>query len=119
MKLKQEDKLQSECLKWFRLQYSNIGKLMFSVPNGGNRNVEEAKKLKLTGVTAGVSDLILLIQNNGYGALCIEMKVGKNKQTEIQHEWELLAISHRNKYVICRSFDEFKKEIELYLKPNL
>jgi len=112
-----EDKLQFECVKWFRYQYPELKKLLFAVPNGGSRNQMEAHKLKMTGVVAGVSDLILLVQkyNCGIGAVCIEMKACKGKQTELQHEWELSAISHGNKYVICRSFDEFKAEIESYL----
>jgi len=79
-------------------------------------------------VTAGVSDLLLLIPKHGYGCLCIELKVRKGDiyniagvnhivktngtQSQLQHEWELSAISNGNKYVICRTFDEFKREIE-------
>ena len=47
--------------------------------------------------------------------VAIEMKVGKGKQSLTQHEWELEAISAGNKYVICRSIDEFMKEVNQYL----
>lgn len=120
-----EDKLQSECVRWFRYQYSDLKKVLFAVPNGGkresrinqygNRYSPEAQKLERMGVIAGVSDLILLTPMHGYGALCIEMKVGKGKQSLTQHEWELEAISAGNKYVICRSIDEFMKEVNQYL----
>ena len=122
-----EDKLQSECLRWFRYQHSNLKKVLFAVPNGGkresrinqygNRYSPEAQKLERMGVVAGVSDLILLTPRHGYGALCIEMKVGKGKQSPAQHEWELEAISAGNKYVICRSVDEFMNEVNQYLAP--
>lgn len=114
-----EDKLQSAAIKWFRLQYPEYRLLCFAVPNGGSRNAFEAHKLKLTGVTPGVSDLILLVQRHGYGALCIELKNGKHgKQSPAQHEWELAALSAGNKYVICRNVDEFMSEIMSYLESK-
>lgn len=112
-----EDILQISCIKWFRYQYPGLRKMLFAVPNGGSRNAIEAHKLKMTGVTAGVSDLILLTPRHGYGALCIELKAGKGKQSSSQHEWELEAISAGNKYVICRSIDEFMNEVNQYLTP--
>jgi hypothetical protein len=111
-----EDLLQKSCIKWFRLQYAALSKMLLAVPNGGKRNVREAAKLKSMGVTAGVSDLILLVQRHGYGSLCIELKNGKKgRQSQAQHEWELNAITYVNKYVIWRSVDEFMKEVNEYL----
>jgi len=110
-----EDILQINCIKWFDLQYRELYILLHHSPNGGLRNVIEASKFKRMGVRAGFPDLILLVQRHGYGSLCIELKSGKGKQTPLQHEWELLALSHGNKYVICRSFDEFKETINNYL----
>ena len=110
-----EDKLQSECVRWFDYQFPDIRKMLHHSPNGGFRNIIEASKFKKMGTRAGFPDLILLIQRKGYGSLCIEMKVGKGKQTPLQHEWELEALSNGNKYVICRTFDEFKREVESYL----
>lgn len=112
-----EDKLQSECVRWFRYQYHDLKKVLFAVPNGGSRNDIEAHKLKMTGVVAGVSDLILLTPRHGFGALCIEIKVGNGKQSTSQQEWELEAISAGNQYVICRSIDEFMNEVNQYLAP--
>ena len=62
------------CVSWFRLQYPDIGKLLFAVPNGGARGRTEAAIMKAEGVTAGVTDLILLLGRGGFNALCIEMK---------------------------------------------
>ena len=111
-----EDELQKNCVTWFRLQYPKHRQMLFAVPNGGNRNIREAARLKAQGVTAGVADLILLVGNSMNNALCIEMKIGKGKQSENQIEWEKSAVSHGNAYVVCRSFDEFKETIDLYLK---
>jgi len=122
-----EDILQISCIKWFRYQYPGLRKMLFAVPNGGkresrinqygNRYSPEAQKLERMGVIAGVSDLILLTPRHGFGALCIEMKVGKGRQSLAQQEWELEAISAGNKYVICRSVDEFMNEVNQYLAP--
>jgi len=111
-----ESTLQQNCIKWFRYQYPRLAKLLFAVPNGGRRDVIEAKRLKAEGVVSGAPDLILLIGDSKYNALCIEMKAGKGKQSDNQKEWQQAAEKAENKYVVCRSFDEFKREIEGYLK---
>jgi len=110
-----EAQLQSECVKWFQYAYPKLAKLLFAVPNGGSRNAIEARNLKLQGVISGVSDLILLISRSGFNSLCIEMKAGNGKQTENQVEWQKESEREGNKYVVCRSFDEFKSEIDKYI----
>ncbi len=112
-----ESQLQRSCITWFRLQYPAIGRLCFAVPNGGARSVIEAKIMKGQGVVAGVSDLILLKHsgNRQYSSLCIALKAGKGKQTEAQKRWQELAELHGNKYVVCRSFDEFREAVNDYL----
>ena len=112
-----ESKLQQECVKWFRLQYPCYAKLLFAVPNGGARTRIEAAILKGEGVTAGVADLILLLPRNGYASLCIEMKTDKKGSTQSpsQKEWQAMVEANGNKYVVCRCFDQFKREIECYL----
>lgn len=111
-----ESKLQSSCVIWFRSQYPKLSKLLIAIPNGGNRNVIEAKIMKGEGVTPGVSDLLLLISKNGFGCLGIEMKSEKGKQTEIQKDWQNDFEKSGNKYTICKSLDEFILIINEYLK---
>jgi len=55
--------------------------MLFSVPNGGYRNAREAKKMRDTGATAGVSDLIFLYQGKSY---MIEMKKESGRQSSHQ-----------------------------------
>lgn len=107
--------LQSECVKWFRLQYPKYSLLLCSVPNGGSRHILEAANLKRQGVVAGTSDLILFIPNKEFHAMCIEMKFGKGKQSEHQKEWQEAVESQGYKYVVCRSVDEFISEVRNYL----
>lgn len=112
----EEHKLQCACVRWFRLQYPLLANALFAIPNGGSRNKIEANNMKQEGVTAGVADLILLMRNANYGALCIEMKTLKGIQSETQKKWQHLTESLGNKYVICRSFEEFTKIITDYMK---
>ena len=111
-----ESNIQKSAVLWFRLQFPQYSKLLFSCPNGGARNAREAQILKAEGIVPGVSDLILLVARHGYNALCIEFKTPTGRQTQNQIQWQLEAEKQGNKYVICRSFDEFKKTIEEYLK---
>jgi len=110
-----ESRLQASCVIWFRYQYPKIGKLLFAVPNGGSRSVVEAKIMKSEGVTAGVSDCILLVGRHGFNSLCIEFKIGDGKQTELQKEWAGISEANGNKYVVCRDLEGFMEIINWYL----
>ena len=68
----EEHRIQCSCVKWFNLKYPKLKGRLFAVPNGGRRDTVTGGKLKAEGVTAGVSDLILLKSNRDYGALLIE-----------------------------------------------
>lgn len=113
----EESQTQRQCVAWFRMQYPEHAKLLFAVPNGGARSRVEAAIMKAEGVTAGVSDLILLEPRGGYGALCIEMKTKENGsgQTEKQKEWQAATEAAGNKYVVCRSLDTFMAEVTKYM----
>ena len=111
-----ESKIQIACVNWFRYQYPKYKKLLFSVPNGGARNSITGANLKMEGALAGVSDLIFLKPNRFYGCLCIEMKQPKGRQQESQKEWQKAVESAGNKYVVCRSLDEFIEVVTDYLK---
>ena len=110
-----ESQIQRACKKWFDLQYPQFAPLLFAVPNGGLRGKVEAAIMKAEGMTAGVSDLILLISRKGYTSLCIEFKTEKGRQTQCQKDWQRIAEMHGSKYVIVRSIKDFIKEITAYL----
>lgn len=111
-----ESDIQIACVNWFNSKLSELSGLLFSVPNGGQRNAITAKMMKREGVVAGVSDLILFVPSKGYHALCIEMKTDKGKQSDKQKKWQKMVEKQGYKYIICRSVDEFAKEITEYLK---
>lgn len=111
-----ESNIQQSCVMWFRLQYPPLATLLFAIPNGGSRNYLEAKKMKKEGITAGVSDLILLHPNSQYHALCVEMKRKGTYQKPAQKSWQKEVEKKGYKYIVCRSIDEFIIEINKYLK---
>lgn len=113
-----ESDLQIRCVKWFRLSYPHLAHVLFAVPNGGQRKLRTAQFLKAEGAVAGVADLILLTPRGGYGALCIEMKAGKGKQSDHQRAWQAEAERAGNKYIVVRSIEEFIEAVEEYLNDE-
>lgn len=110
-----ESALQSECVKWFRLQYPGFAGVFFSVPNGGMRNRGTAIRMKREGLLPGVSDLILLVPRGEYHGLCIEMKHGKGRQTKHQKTFQESVEEQGYKYVVTTGFLDFAGAIQLYL----
>lgn len=108
-----ESKLQQACVKWFRFAYPQL--IIFSIPNGGSRNVIEAVRLKEEGLLAGVCDLFLPKPNQTKAGLFIEMKCPGNKPTlsQIDFMQKMLSLGYECK--ICYTFDEFREVIETYL----
>lgn len=110
-----ESRIQQTCVRWFRLQYPALALNLFSVPNGGARRRVEGAILKAEGVTAGVSDLLLLWPSKGFHGLCIEMKTPKGRQQPSQATWQKAAENGGYKYIICRSVIDFMRQINDYL----
>lgn len=113
----EEHRIQCACVRWFSLQHPQLHGRLFAVPNGGRRDAITATKLKAEGVVAGVADLILPKSNRDYGALLIEMKTSQGRQSKSQKQWQSTLCSQEEyKYVVCRSLDDFIREVNDYLK---
>jgi hypothetical protein len=110
-----ESRMQVQCVKWFRLQYRQVGDLLIHVPNGGSRDLRTAQRLKAEGVLPGVADLVLFIPNKTHHGLFIELKIKPNKQSTHQKDWEKLVTAMNYHYVVVYSFDDFKLQIESYI----
>lgn len=109
---------QATLIQWCNLNkcvYPELG-LIFHVPNGGQRNKTEARRLKAEGVKAGVPDLFLPVARGKFHGLFIEMKYGNNKATPKQREW-IIELNNQGYYaVVCNGFEEAKVTIETYIK---
>ena len=115
----EEHRIQCACVRWFNVQYPKLNGRLFAVPNGGRRDATTAAKLKAEGVVPGVADLVLLISNRDYGALLIEMKTPKGRQSDSQKKWEKTVCANAEyKYVVCRSLDDFIREVGSYLSND-
>lgn len=88
---------------------------LFAIPNGGARTAITGAKLKSEGVRKGVFDLLLMAQRNGFNGLWIEMKYGKNKLTQEQEAFSLMASAVGYECVVCWSWEDARNKIEDYL----
>lgn len=112
----EEHRIQVSCVRWFRMKYPHLSPRLFAVPNGGRRDGITGARLKEEGVLAGVADLILLVPNADYHALLIEMKTPKGRQSESQRAWQRAVAGNDDYlYVVCRSLEEFIREVEEYI----
>jgi len=81
----------------------------FHIPNGGDRNIVVASKLKAQGVKRGVPDVIVLDcpTYGGYHSLAIELKNGKaGRVSPEQKAWHEVFSSYGWRMEVCRSLDE-------------
>ncbi|TWF38837.1 hypothetical protein FHW36_10660 [Chitinophaga polysaccharea] len=69
-------------------------------------------KLKATGVTRGIPDLVLLWQGKIYG---FELKVDSNRQSDDQVEVEKKWVSHSAAYHLVRDEETFQTHIKQIL----
>jgi len=102
-----ESQLQQKIVIDFKNNYQCKGLgLIFAVPNGGSRNIIEAKNLKLTGSMAGVSDLIVLIKNK-----CdfLEIKIEKGIQSDAQKIFQQRVEALGFEYYLIKSFQDYEK----------
>lgn len=111
---------QVSLMQWWALACKQFGipeQLLFSIPNGGERNVIVASKLKAEGVRAGVPDLFLAWDNDEFAGLFIEMKKTKGgRVSSAQKEFMDLLFSAGYLAVVCHGWVEAKQIIEQYLK---
>lgn len=89
--MKHEDHLQIACMDYVRWKHPDI--LAIHIPNGGSRNVIEAKKLKRMGVTAGVPDIFIPCKG--------KMKISSSKSLSLDSsyldDFEKMAIEEASK----------------------
>ena len=110
-----EDDLQMQCVRWFRLQFPQLARLLHHSPNGGRRDAREGARFKQMGTQAGFPDLILLVAAKGYHALFIELKSATGRQEASQKEYQALVEAQGYRYVIVRTLDQFRAAVNEYL----
>lgn len=71
--------------------------------------------MKRAGVLAGVSDLIVVIEN---AVLFVELKTKNNKQQESQVSFQKAVERLGHTYVVCHSLQEFQLAVERFIKDK-
>ena len=112
-----ESEIQQSCIRWFQLQHRALWEdgVLFHIANEGIRLGGQGRRVKREGIVRGVADLCLAMPRHGYGALYIEMKRPDRYQSPEQKTWQKNIVRHGNKYVVCKSLDEFVVTINRYL----
>ncbi len=90
--------------------------MLYAIPNGGQRHVLVARKLKAEGVKAGVWDVALDVPNATKHGLRIEMKFGKNDLTDNQIAWGEMYRRYGYATAVCYTWEEAKAAILAYLR---
>lgn len=113
---------QVNLMQWWALACRGFGipeALLFAIPNGGQRNIIVASKLKAEGVRSGVPDLFLACGHNGYNGLFIEMKKTKGGRVSDNQKCYIDILKTRGyAVVVCHGWNEARQAIELYLSDK-
>ena len=113
-----EDVEQTMLFRWAEMERNMYPELrmMFHVPNGGQRNAIVAAKLKAQGVKPGVPDIVLPVARSGKHGLFIELKREKSGTvSEKQKRWIAELQAEGYEACVCHGFDEAREKIIAYL----
>lgn len=94
-------------------------KWMYAIPNGGERNVAVAGRLKAEGVKSGVSDVCLPVARGGYHGLYIEMKKPGGRESSEQKEFAAFLRDQGYYYECCDHWEKARGVIVDYMTPVL
>ena len=102
-----EARLQESVCQYLALQ-ERCGRLLwFHVPNSGQHHVSYRVKMKRLGLRAGVPDLCIIPKA---GPVCfVELKAGKNAETEGQEAWLQKLPDYGCPVAVCRSLEEVQQ----------
>lgn len=122
MKAEEHDE-QVALMYWWSLTHQQHGvpeRLLFAIPNGGQRNLIVAKKLKAEGVRAGVPDLFLAVPRGRFHGMFVEMKKQKGGRLQDSQCIMLETLAAQGYYAtVCHGWAEAGKAIEEYLKGDM
>jgi len=87
---------------------------VFAIPNGGDRNLLVAVKMKREGVKAGVPDVFVAIASDEFHGLFLEFKSAKGRVTPEQLHWHSMLRNAGYLVIVVRSALEAIKVIKNY-----
>ncbi len=114
---------QVSLMQWWALQCRRFGihePLLFAIPNGGQRNIITAKRMKDEGVRSGIPDLFLAVPRGNFHGLFIEMKKPRGGVVSDNQKVCMEMLSTNGYCVtVCHGFIEAKTAITAYLDSRL
>lgn len=112
---------QVSLMRWAQLQSAARPelKLLYAIPNGGQRHKAVAAKLKMEGVKSGVPDIHLPIPRGGHHGLYIELKRRKNgRLSPSQRMWIGALLQAGHKVEVCYGWEQARDVILAYLEAS-
>lgn len=104
-----EFKLQSQCFLYHWNNYPNERGRLFTVNNNSDNKIRAVINQSM-GVVAGVADMMYLSDT---GLIAIEFKTITGRQSDVQKQWQETIEAAGYRYVIIRTFEEFKQTLNL------
>lgn len=104
--------------RWAAYAAGNIPelKLLYHVPNEGQRSRATGGRLRAEGLKRGVPDICLPVARGKFHGLYIELKrVEGGRVSDAQREWIDRLNAQGNLACTCRGWDEARKTILEYL----
>lgn len=110
---------QVNLMQWWSLQCRRFGipeQLLFAIPNGGQRNIITAKRMKDEGVRAGIPDLFLAVPRGKFHGLFVEMKKTRGGVVSDAQKACMEMLSNNGYCVtVCHGFIDAQEAVKGYL----
>jgi hypothetical protein len=113
-----EQSIQRQCVAWFRMQHRDI--IITSIRNEAQYRPDQKHYGALAnraGRHAGIADLLVLAPRHGYGALFVELKTPKGRQSDDQLRFAAYCVNNGYMYALARNIDEFREICTNYFAP--
>lgn len=115
-----EDNHQAALFCWAALpeqqeKYPQFKHLLFAVPNGGERHVAVAAKMKATGAKRGVPDIFLSVARGGAHGLYIELKKVGGRASKEQIEFMAHAKAANYSAQLCIGWEQARDVLIWYM----
>lgn len=110
-----EENMHMRIVSLMATSYPKYAPLLVHNANEFKGTVSQGAKRKALGVRKGFPDFSFFLPTSYYHGLHIELKYGKNKQSEEQKYYEDLLTLQGYQYVVCKSEEEFMNGIAQYI----
>jgi hypothetical protein len=90
-------------------------RLMFAIPNGGQRHIAVAARMKAEGVKRGVPDIFMAVPNANFAGCWIELKTRSGRVSPEQWYWINSLTAAGYAVYVARSWEQAARHLLEYL----